>query len=125
MPNRSVNYAKDIVNNPPEDYYPLTMANDAIKIAKNKNVECKIFGEDYLKEKKMNAMYSVGIASRHESKLIHLTYKPKNPIAKIVLVGKGVSYDTGGIISKKIEDSVVFADDKILYRNRKNSLTFI
>ena len=30
-----------------------------------------------------------------------------------------------GIISKKIEDSVVFADDKILYRNRKNSLTFI
>jgi pyrroloquinoline quinone biosynthesis protein E len=30
-----------------------------------------------------------------------------------------------GIINKKIEDSVVFADDKILYRNRKNSLTFM
>ena len=108
----SVNYAKDIVNNSPEDYYPLTMANDAMKIAKNKNVECKIFGEDYLKEKNMNAMYSVGIASPHESKLIHLTYKPKNPIAKIVLVGKGVTYDTGGMSLKRGDGMVSMKCDK-------------
>ena len=108
----SVNYTKDIVNTAPEDYYPLTMANDAMKIAENKNVECQIFGEDYLKEKNMNAMYSVGISSRHESKLIHLTYKPKNPIAKIVLVGKGVTYDTGGMSLKRNDGMVSMKCDK-------------
>ena len=102
----SVNYTKDIVNSSPEDYYPQIMAEDAMQIAKSKNITCKIFGEDYLKEKNMNAMYSVGIASPHESKLIHLTYKAKNPIAKIILVGKGVTYDTGGM-SLKCGDGMV------------------
>jgi len=108
----SVNYTKDIVNSSPEDYYPLIMANDAQEIAKNKNIKCKIFGEDYLKENNMNAMYSVGIASRHESKLIHLTYKSKNPIAKIVLVGKGVTYDTGGMSLKRESGMVSMKCDK-------------
>ena len=47
----SVNYTKDIVNSSPEDYYPQIMAEDAMQIAKSKNITCKIFGEDYLKEK--------------------------------------------------------------------------
>ncbi len=108
----SVNYTKDIVNSAPEDYYPQIMANDAQEIAKNKNVTCKIFGEDYLKDNNMNAMYSVGIASPHESKLIHLRYKPKNPIAKIVLVGKGVTYDTGGMSLKRGDGMVSMKCDK-------------
>ncbi len=109
----SVNYTRDIVNSSPEDYYPQIMADDALKIAQNnKNIECKIFGEDYLKQKSMNAMLSVGIASPHESKLIHLTYKPKNPIAKIVLVGKGVTYDTGGLSLKREGGMVSMKCDK-------------
>ncbi|MBP7226575.1 MAG: leucyl aminopeptidase [Aliarcobacter sp.] len=108
----SMNYTKDIVNSAPDDYYPQTMANDALEMAKNKNIECKVFGEDYLKENNMNAMYSVGIASRHESKLIHLSYKPKNPIAKIVLVGKGVTYDTGGMSLKRDGGMVSMKCDK-------------
>ncbi|MBP7784088.1 MAG: leucyl aminopeptidase [Aliarcobacter sp.] len=108
----SVNYTKDIVNSSPEDYYPQIMANDALEIAKNKNIKCQIFGEDYLKENNMNAMYSVGIASRHESKLIHLIYTPKNPIAKIILVGKGVTYDTGGMSLKRDGGMVSMKCDK-------------
>ena len=108
----SVNYTKDIVNSSPEDYYPLIMANDAQELAKNKNIKCQIFGEDYLKENNMNAMYSVGIASRHESKLIHLIYTPKNPIAKIILVGKGVTYDTGGMSLKREGGMVSMKCDK-------------
>ena len=108
----SVNYTKDIVNSSPEDYYPQIMAEDAMQIPKSKNITCKIFGEDYLKEKNMNAMYSVGIASPHESKLIHLTYKAKNPIAKIILVGKGVTYDTGGMSLKRGDGMVSMKCDK-------------
>jgi len=109
---KSINFTRDIVNTTPQDYYPEVMANDALEIAKNKNIECKVFGEDYLKQNGMNAMFCVGKASIHESKLIHLTYKPKNDIAKIVLVGKGVTYDTGGMSLKRNDGMVSMKCDK-------------
>ena len=93
----SVNLVRDFVNTTPEDFCPETMATHAKKIAKENNLECKVFGEDYLEENGMNAMLAVGRASRHESKLIHLTYKPKNPRGKLVIVGKGLTYDSGGL----------------------------
>jgi leucyl aminopeptidase len=96
----SVNLVRDFVNTTPEDFYPETMAINAEKIAKENNLECKIFGESYLAENGMNAMLAVGRASRHESKLIHLTYKPKNPKGKVVIVGKGLTYDSGGLSLK-------------------------
>ena len=109
---KSINFTRDIVNTTPQDYYPQIMANDALKIAKNQNIECKVFGEEYLKQNDMNAMFCVGKASIHESKLIHLTYKPKNAIAKIVLVGKGVTYDTGGMSLKRNDGMVSMKCDK-------------
>jgi leucyl aminopeptidase len=96
----SVNMVRDFVNTIPEDFYPETMAINAKNIANENNLACKVFGEDYLKTNNMNAMLAVGRASRHESKLIHLTYKPKNPKGKIVVVGKGLTYDCGGLSLK-------------------------
>lgn len=96
----SVNMVRDFVNTTPEDFYPETMAQNAIKIANENGLECKIYGEDYLKENNMNAMLAVGRASRHESKLVHLSYKPKNSKGKIVVVGKGLTYDSGGLSLK-------------------------
>ncbi|MFA9373122.1 MAG: leucyl aminopeptidase [Poseidonibacter sp.] len=108
----SVNMVRNIVNTPPEDYYPQIMAEDAIKIAKRDNLECIIHGEEYLLKNQMNAMLSVGRASRHESKLIHLSYKPKEPKGKIVLVGKGLTYDSGGLSLKPAEFMVSMKCDK-------------
>jgi len=96
----SVNIVRDIVNTTPEDFYPQTMAEKAKLIAKENSLECKIFGEDYLEKSGMNAMLAVGRASRHESKLIHLSYKPKHSKGKIVIVGKGLTYDSGGLSLK-------------------------
>lgn len=109
---KSINLTRDIVNTTPQDYYPQIMANDAEKIAQNENIECKIFGEEYLKQNKMNLMYGVGIASIHESKLIHLIYKPKKAKAKIVFIGKGVTYDTGGLSLKRNDGMVSMKCDK-------------
>ena len=96
----SVNMVRDIVNTTPEDFYPETMAQKANFIANENSLECKVFGEDYLEKNGMNAMLAVGRASRHESKLIHLAYKPKNPKGKVVVVGKGLTYDSGGLSLK-------------------------
>jgi leucyl aminopeptidase len=108
----SVNMVRSIVNTPPEDYFPLTMANDAKNIASKNNLECIIHGEEYLLENGMNAMFNVGRASRHESQLIHLSYKPKEPKGKIVLVGKGLTYDSGGLSLKSGAGMIAMKCDK-------------
>ena len=108
----SVNLVRDIINTTPEDYYPKTMAQSAKKIALENDLECKIYGEKYLKKNKMNAMLAVGRASRHESQLIHLRYKPENPKGKVVIVGKGLTYDSGGLSLKSGAGMVSMKCDK-------------
>lgn len=108
----SVNMVRDIVNTPPEDFYPKTMSDKAKKIALDNNLDCKIYGEKYLKSNGYNAMYAVGRASPHESQLIHLSYTPKSSKGKIVLVGKGLTYDCGGLSLKSGEGMVSMKCDK-------------
>lgn len=108
----SVNFTRDIVNTTPQDYTPLDMSKTAMSFVNNKNISCKVYGENEILQEKMNAMFSVGKASVNESQLIHLTYKPKNPKAKIVLVGKGVTYDTGGLSLKRGDSMVSMKCDK-------------
>ena len=57
-------------------------------------------------------MLAVGRASRHESQLIHLTYKPKNPKKVISLIGKGLTYDSGGLSLKPGASMVTMKMDK-------------
>ena len=103
---KAVNKTRTMVNTAPADFYPSVMAEIAQELAKDANISCEVHGEKYLEKNKMMAMHSVGRASIHESKLIHLSYKPKNATKKIVLVGKGLTYDSGGL-SLKPSDSMV------------------
>ena len=108
----SVNMVRDFINTAPDDFYPSVMANKAIQIAKENKLECKILDEDYLEENGMGAMSAVGRASRHKSKLIHLSYKPKKAKAKVVLVGKGLTYDSGGLSLKPSDFMTTMKSDK-------------
>ncbi len=109
---KAVNKTRDMVNTIPADFYPKVMAKEAKKIAKKSNLKYVVYGEDYLEEQGMNSMNSVGRASIHESKLIHLTYKPKNAKKKIVLIGKGLTYDSGGLSLKPADFMVTMKSDK-------------
>ena len=108
----AVNKVRDMVNTTPGDFYPEIMAETAKDIAMETELECKILDEKYLEENSMNAMFSVGIASVHESKLIHLAHKPKNAKKKIVLVGKGLTYDSGGLSLKPADYMTTMKSDK-------------
>lgn len=109
---QSVNMVRDFINTTPDDFYPAIMASKAIEIAKNNELECQVLDEDYLEQNGMKAMLSVGRASRHKSKLIHVTYKPKNPLKKVVLVGKGLTYDSGGLSLKPSDFMTTMKSDK-------------
>lgn len=108
----SVNSARDMVNTTPQDFTPKSFAKEAESLAKEFDLECEVFGEKYLEKQKMMSMHSVGRASVHESQLIHLKYKPKKAKAKIVLVGKGLTYDSGGLSLKPADFMITMKADK-------------
>jgi len=109
----SVNMARDFVNTAPDDFYPAIMAEEAAEIASENSLKCKLYDENYLEENKMGSMLAVGRASRHDSRLIHLIYKPKKKaLKKVVLVGKGLTYDSGGLSLKPSDFMVSMKSDK-------------
>lgn len=108
----ATNFARDIVNTTPQDMYPKAMAQLAQNIANEHNLTCNILGEDGLLKENMQAMYAVGRASIHESQLIHLAYTPKEPKFRINLIGKGLTYDSGGLSLKPAESMLTMKMDK-------------
>ncbi|MBZ7937350.1 leucyl aminopeptidase [Campylobacter molothri] len=109
----ATNFTKDIVNEIPEIYTPLKMAEDAQKLAKeHKNITCKIYDEKFLIKEKMNAFLAVNKASNLPPRLIHLSYKAKNSKKRIVFVGKGLTYDSGGLSLKPSDYMVTMKADK-------------
>jgi leucyl aminopeptidase len=108
----SINMVRDFVNTPPEDFYPKIMVKEAKKIALENKLELKVFDDAYFEKKAMGSIKAVGRASRHESHLIHLSYKPKNAKKKVVLVGKGLTYDSGGLSLKPSDFMVTMKADK-------------
>ncbi|CAA6803454.1 MAG: Cytosol aminopeptidase PepA (EC [uncultured Sulfurovum sp.] len=96
----ATNFTRDIVNTTPDDCYPKTLANIAKNLAKEFPLECNILKPKQLKKEKMETLLAVARASRHKPRFIHLSHKPKNPKAVISLVGKGLTYDSGGLSLK-------------------------
>jgi len=107
-----VNFARDIVNSHPEEIYPKSFVEHALKAVKDLDIKAKILGQEELEKENMNAFLAVNRASRHEPRLLHLTYKPKNAKKKIVLVGKGLTYDSGGLSLKPSDYMLTMKSDK-------------
>jgi len=105
-------FSRDIVNTIPQDLNPPSFAKLAKKLAKDNDLACEILGEKELKKERCNAMLAVGRASVHESQLIHLSYKPKNAKKIVTLVGKGLTYDSGGLSLKPATSMVTMKMDK-------------
>jgi len=108
----ATNFTRDIVNTTPDDCYPEIMANVAEALAKNSNLKCKILKPKALRKEKMETLLAVARASRHKPRVIHLAHKPKNPVAVISLVGKGLTYDSGGLSLKPADYMVTMKSDK-------------
>ncbi len=108
----ATNFTRDLVNTTPDDMTPNDMAVLSQELAAENGLECNIFDENALFEENMNAMLSVARASTHKPRLIHLTYKPENPKATVSLVGKGLTYDSGGLSLKPATSMVTMKMDK-------------
>ena len=86
------------VNLPSNKKSPQFLAFQAQNIAQANGLECEIWDENRLREENMNALYAVGMGSDNPPCMIRLEYSPAkaNDEAPLILVGKGVTFDTGG-----------------------------
>ena len=92
-----VEFARELVAAPPNSLTPLEMSNKATEIAKDNNLQVKILDKNDCEKIGMGAYLAVAKGSDLEPKFIHLTYKSKESIQqKIALVGKGLTFDSGG-----------------------------
>ncbi|MFN3813923.1 MAG: leucyl aminopeptidase [Aquificaceae bacterium] len=92
------NFARDLVNEPGNVINPVTLANMAQRLAKEHNMGCKVYDEREIQGMGMNALWSVGKGSSTPPRFIHIFYKPEGePKDRIVIVGKGLTFDSGGL----------------------------
>ncbi|MEC7910344.1 MAG: leucyl aminopeptidase [Pseudomonadota bacterium] len=96
------NAAKDLANLPGNICTPSYIAKASRQVArKYSSLSCKVLGEKEMKKLGMDCLLSVGAGSVQESKLICLSYKgSKTKKRPYILVGKGITFDTGGISLK-------------------------
>ncbi|MCV0366454.1 MAG: leucyl aminopeptidase [Nitrosopumilus sp.] len=94
-------FTKSIANLPPNECTPTTLANFAKMISKKNKMKCSVISKLELKKKGFGGISAVGQGSKNEPKLIVLEHNngPTNQ-KPIVLVGKAVTFDTGGISLK-------------------------
>ena len=97
----SQNFTRDLVNQPANLLTPLTLAAKAEAMAKEFGLECEILDQDRMKQLGMGALLGVAQGSAEPPALIILRYKPATPSKDhLGLVGKGVTFDTGGVSIK-------------------------
>lgn len=108
-----VNHARDLVNMPANKLYPAKMAEFAEELAKKHDLGCKILNVADLEKENMQLHLGVGQGADHEPKLIHLTYTPKKKTSDrvIALVGKGLTFDAGGLSLKPADGMMTMKID--------------
>jgi len=97
-------FARHLVNLPPNILTPKEMAARARRMARAEGMTCRVLNVAQMKKLNMGGILGVGQGSRQEPRLIDLEYKAPGAAGRkapsIVLVGKGITFDSGGISLK-------------------------
>src|SRR6202522_783806 len=98
----SQNFTRDLVNEPSNRMTPTILADRAKKMCQEVGLKCETYGADTIKALKMGAFWGVAQGSDEPPALIVMPYEPAGAPQKPVLglVGKGITFDTGGISIK-------------------------
>lgn len=99
----AANFARDLVNTPALDMTPAHVVAEAKKVAVARRLGFKAHGREELMKMGAGGILAVAQGSQHEPFLLHLWYKPSKAKRRIAIVGKGVTFDSGGLSLKPSE----------------------
>ncbi|SFK59131.1 leucyl aminopeptidase [Geodermatophilus ruber] len=103
----AVSLVRDLVNTPPNDLYPAELAERGATVGKRAGLAVEVLDEAGLAAGGYGGILAVGCGSARKPRLLRLTYSGKKARKKIALVGKGITFDSGGLSIKpalKMED---------------------
>ncbi|MFL6077671.1 MAG: leucyl aminopeptidase family protein [Mycobacteriales bacterium] len=107
----AVEFARDLVNTPANRKNPAWLAERASAEAAARGVEARIRDEEWLAAHGCGGILAVGAGSVSPPRLIELAYRPEGARAHVVLVGKGITFDTGGISLKPASGLILMKKD--------------
>lgn len=109
----AVCHARDYVSEPGNVLYPEELTRRAQQMAGEVGLQCTILGEDQMRALGMNILLAVSLGSEREAQLLILEHAPTGTEnqAPLILVGKGITFDTGGISIKPTENMWFMKDD--------------
>src|SRR5450755_215369 len=98
----ATNFARDLVNEPPSVLTPTEMAHRAQAMANQSGLECEIFDKEQITALQMGGLLGVSQGSAEPPRFIILRYRgaPQSDAKALALVGKGITFDSGGISIK-------------------------
>jgi len=97
----AVKFTRDVANLPPNECPPIKLGEIAKKISNQNKMKCTVFSKNEIKSKGLGGVTAVGQGSKNEPRFIILEYRNgKKEQKPILLVGKAVTFDTGGISLK-------------------------
>lgn len=103
--------ARDLVNEPPSHMNPERLAKEALSLNKAP-VSVRVFEKKELEKLGMNGLLGVGAGGAVPPRLVELIYKPSRKAKKVVaLVGKGITFDSGGLSLKPAQSMETMKDD--------------
>ncbi len=97
--------ARDLANMPPAYLTARMLADRAVEVAHASGLEVEVFDNDKLEIMGCGGLLGVNRGSTEPARLVKLTYTPSNPTGHLVMVGKGITYDSGGISLKPSDAS--------------------
>ncbi len=96
----AVHTVRDLVNAPPSDLYPETFASSAQTLAQNVDVTVEVLADAELLAGGFGGILGVGQGSTRPPRLVKVTYSPVGAERHLALVGKGITFDSGGLSLK-------------------------
>jgi leucyl aminopeptidase len=93
----AVNATRDLVNTPPNDLYPATFAERVAARGQEHGLEVEVLDERALKRQGFGGILGVGAGSVRPPRLVRLSYRPARARQHLALVGKGITFDSGGL----------------------------
>lgn len=107
----AVNRARDWINTPPGDLPPALFAEQIVEAAEAAGLTAQVLDEAALGEGGYGGILGVGRGSAHPPRLVRLTYRPDGARAHLAIVGKGITFDSGGLSLKPAEAMIGMKTD--------------
>jgi leucyl aminopeptidase len=108
-----VSLCRDLVNTPAGDLSPSDFAEIAVGVAANTGLGIEIYEEDKIAEEGLGGLLGVAAGSSEPPRFVRLAYEPDGVVdpATVVLVGKGITFDSGGLSIKPANSMMTMKDD--------------